>query len=266
MATSIMLPEGYVRECSACGLAFSSCTKQEFYMSLEDHWSTSSHIDPPLSSIKRLRQRRSKELKVAKKLIGSKQQLKLLDIGCRTGTMVSLFDSFGLDARGIDPAAQPVEMGRSAGRKLDIGFVEQQGYASNSFDIVTMYEVIEHLPNPDVVLSEISRILRPGGILIVGTGNYASWTRMLRKSNWDFFSLRGRGGHIYFYSPDSLKKIGLKHNLHLSETISYTVKFLEKHDAHWSIYRLAKLFSELLSFPSQVFKRGHQMECFLVKR
>lgn len=129
-----------------------------------------------------------------------------------------------------------------------------------------MYEVIEHLPNPQVLFAEISRILKPGGVLIVETGNYHSWTRNIRGSKWDFFSLAGRGGHCCFYSPSVLKTVRNEYNLKLLKTISYSVKFTEKRESGLLTYRMLKLLGEILNIPARMLDKGHQMECFFVKQ
>ena len=50
-------------------------------------------------------------------------------------------------------------------------------FEDNSFDAITLHQVIEHISDPIALLNECARILQPNGILLVGMGNTDSWTR-----------------------------------------------------------------------------------------
>lgn len=79
-------------------------------------------------------------------------------------------------SRGVEPAPHIATEARAAGRSVKTGFLEEQRYEDATFDCVTMFEVIEHLPVPLSLLAECRRILRPEGVLLLSTGNGASWT------------------------------------------------------------------------------------------
>lgn len=122
--TNTKLPEGVIFECANCGLGISSCSQQQFLNALNGHWSESINLDLPSSSLRRVTRRRSRELNIAKPLLNSNSKLNLLDIGCRTGTIVAIFESLGVEARGVDPALRPIAKGRAIGRNLDTGYLE----------------------------------------------------------------------------------------------------------------------------------------------
>ena len=140
---------------------------------------------------------------------------------------------------------------------LDVGFED------NSFDAITLHEVIEHISDPIPLLNECARILRPNGILLVGTGNTDSLTRQVRKNKWDFFDMNRHGGHISFFSPKSLNRLESQTGFSTVKVVTHFVKFYEKDELPYILYRTIKIFTELLNLPAQLFNKGHQMEVYL---
>ena len=91
---------------------------------------------------------------------------KYLEIGCAGGAMLAEARNGGFDTVGVELSSQMAEWGRKH-LHLDIreGKVETQNFPDNSFNVVFLGDVIEHLPNPRAVLEEIRRILPPEGIV-----------------------------------------------------------------------------------------------------
>ena len=83
-------------------------------------------------------------------------------------------------AKKLDPKA--VEAARRRGLDVRLGSVEQQAYASDTFDAVVMSHVIEHVPDPRGLIRECRRILKQGGHFVCITPNCASWCSGIFKS------------------------------------------------------------------------------------
>jgi len=119
------------------------------------------------------------ELRMRNKLqdIPSIQNNRILDIACGISTFGKMF---GNHVYGIDANAQAVKVAKKNGIKATLGNVEGKwSYPNNYFDVVIASHIIEHLVNPDHLLSETKRVLKTGGLLIIATPNLAAWYNRL---------------------------------------------------------------------------------------
>jgi len=81
---------------------------------------------------------------------------------------------------------------------------------SSHFDVITLWDVIEHLPDPDVVLAETRRLLKPGGRLVITTGDIGSAYARRRGARWH---LLAPPWHLYYFSQHTLRKLAAKAGL-----------------------------------------------------
>ncbi len=101
----------------------------------------------------------------------------VLDLGCAGGFMAEAIHDRGAKVTGIDPAADAIAAARAhagtTGRNItyDVGVGEALPYDDASFDVVVCVDVLEHVNDLSKVISEIARVLRPGGILCFDTIN-----------------------------------------------------------------------------------------------
>ncbi|KIC48791.1 bifunctional 2-polyprenyl-6-hydroxyphenol methylase/3-demethylubiquinol 3-O-methyltransferase UbiG [Tateyamaria sp. ANG-S1] len=101
----------------------------------------------------------------------------VLDLGCAGGFMAEAIADRGAQVTGIDPAAQAVEAARIHAKALgktiryDVGVGEDLPYPDASFDAVVCVDVLEHVADLAQVLSEVARVLRPGGMFLFDTIN-----------------------------------------------------------------------------------------------
>jgi 2-polyprenyl-3-methyl-5-hydroxy-6-metoxy-1,4-benzoquinol methylase len=112
-----------------------------------------------------------------------KRNEKTLDIGCFNGFFVKKLYSLGYDAEGIDFNRNAIEFGKS---KFDLGLrISSQSLgelllSGRKFDVITLFEVIEHLPNARQFLCEVTKLLARKGVLILSTpNNNMCWRPML---------------------------------------------------------------------------------------
>ena len=101
----------------------------------------------------------------------------VLDVGCGGGFLAEEFARDGFTVTGIDPASRSLEAARqhAADQQLAIDYQEGQGealpFADASFDIVACCDVLEHVDDPSLVIREIARTLKPGGVFCYDTVN-----------------------------------------------------------------------------------------------
>ncbi len=106
----------------------------------------------------------------------------LLDIGAATGTFIELAIEAGYTAEGVELSAYAAEAARQKGLKVQTGKIEDASFSPESFDIITMFDVFEHISNPIEVLGAAKKLLKPGGIIVVNTVDADSlYARVLGK-------------------------------------------------------------------------------------
>lgn len=108
----------------------------------------------------------------------------VLDLGCAGGFMAEAMALRGATVTGIDPAAEAVEAARRHAAatglsiRYDTGVGEALPYGDAAFDAVVCVDVLEHVADLPMVLSEVARVLRPGGLFLYDTINRSPLSRM----------------------------------------------------------------------------------------
>jgi len=263
IGSGIFVAEGELYQCPNCGQLLSSCSKK-IYINSNQSWNTEEGTWPSKDDYGRLKKRRTTDINILAKLLNKKySEIHLLDVGSSNGSCVAIANDIGINAEGVDPSERAVSSGIRRGLKLHQGYLEEVAFSNNSFDAITIHEVIEHVFDPYTLLKECKRILTPDGVLVIGTGNTDSWTMKFRKNNWDFFNMNLHGGHISFFSTKSLKILANNAGFEVKKIRTYSVKFKEKEEVSYFFYRLIKIFTEFLNLSAKIVGKGHQMEVYL---
>ncbi|MDI1253517.1 methyltransferase domain-containing protein [Thermomonas sp.] len=121
----------------------------------------------------------------------------VLDIGCHTGAFLAGLPDAWL-RHGVESAREPVRIAQEQHAVTVIGErIETIDDAwAGKFDAVTMFDVLEHLPDPGAALAAAARLVKPGGTLMVSSGDLDSWT-------WRWLG----SGHWYLQTPQHLSVI-----------------------------------------------------------
>jgi 2-polyprenyl-3-methyl-5-hydroxy-6-metoxy-1,4-benzoquinol methylase len=128
---------------------------------------------------------------------------RLLDVGCHIGIMVELAKARGWEAWGVEPSTWAAEQARARGLRVITGTLETAGVADDYFDVVTMWDVIEHLTDPAAELHQVHRVLKPGGVFAIHTIDIESLFARLMGRRWPWLMEM----HLYYFSPRTLGKM-----------------------------------------------------------
>lgn len=136
---------------------------------------------------------------------------RLLDVGCSTGFVVEAAQEAGWKAMGIDLNPSAIEFGRQRGLDLHAQALGDVAYPAETFDAISMFDVIEHMPCPSTILQQSIRLLKAGGIVFIYVPNYDSASRILMGRDAQFI---WPTHHLNYYTPrtivDLLERHGLK--------------------------------------------------------
>ena len=126
-----------------------------------------------------------------------------LDIGCAGGASLVAARTLGFDPVGVEPSRWMADFGRRTyGVKIHDGILQAGMFPPNSFDIVTMWDVLEHVPDPKSLLAVIHTILRPGGMFVVTYPDAGAWITRLLGDRWPFWL----SVHLLYYTRRTIRR------------------------------------------------------------
>ncbi|HTV17366.1 MAG TPA: class I SAM-dependent methyltransferase [Polyangiaceae bacterium] len=164
---------------------------------------------------------------------------RLLDVGCASGLFVAAAHGRGWQARGADASRWMVERARerSPGARFDVGTLESLELEPESLDVVTLFDVLEHVDDPRAALARVARWLRPGGLLVLSVPNSGSWMAKLMGRRWVLL-LRE---HLWYFSPETLAALLERSGYELCNT-----------RMKWVSFSLANVAARLGQYPGPV--------------
>lgn len=154
-------------------------------------------------------------LKNKLKLVNSLQTQKgrLLDIGAGTGDFLAAAKTGGWDVSGIEPSAKAKEIASAKGVAFS---ASTENFPDESFDAITMWHVLEHVPDPDKQLAELKRLLKPNGVILVAVPNFKSHDAKTYKQHWAAFDVPR---HLWHFSRTAIEKLAMRNGLRLEKTL-----------------------------------------------
>lgn len=161
---------------------------------------------------------------VTRHLQAGERPVRYLDVGCSTGFVVEAARDAGWDAIGIDLNPSAIEFGRNRGLDLRVLALEEAGFAPGSFDVVSLFDVLEHLTQPRATLEQVSALLRPGGLLFLYVPNYDSASRMLMGADAHFI---WPTHHLNYYTPTTIADLLTRAGLDLAWIATEGLDFVD---------------------------------------
>ena len=148
-------------------------------------------------------------------LINSLQPNKgrILDIGAGTGDFLSVAKNDGWQTIGVEPS----ERAKSTAINKGISFVEQTSELENhSFDMISMWHVLEHVPDLDKQIKELKRLLKPTGTLIIAVPNFKSFDAKHYGKFWAAYDVPI---HFWHFSKTAIKLLFEKEEMKLEKVL-----------------------------------------------
>ncbi|MBP7928072.1 class I SAM-dependent methyltransferase [Patescibacteria group bacterium] len=184
-----------IERCRNCGLMR---TKDFQEINLAKYYETTDYYAKKFSAFNILKDAFAAVVKKAP-ITRLKANGKLLDVGCGDGKFLNLFSNREWDLYGIEPYGKPVSPSKNI--KFISEKFENTKLQDSSFDVITMWHVLEHIENPTEVLRELHRILKPDGLIFISVPNINSFSFRLFKQHWFALYLPI---HTYHYSINTL--------------------------------------------------------------
>jgi SAM-dependent methyltransferase len=143
---------------------------------------------------------------------------RLLEVGCGTGIFLNEMRRRGWDVAGIEPSSYASGYARQRfGVKVFDGPLERYDEEAGCFDVVALWNVLEHLPHPAKGIVQLQRLLKPGGLLVISVPNYEGLDRYLFGASWIGWDLPR---HLYVFPRKGLADFFEAHHLRVLDRAS----------------------------------------------
>lgn len=129
---------------------------------------------------------------------------RILDVGCGIGYFLEVAKERGWEVYGTEYTDKALEICRGKGIHMEEGKLDPSQFDQESFDIITSFEVLEHINNPVEETTNFHALLRPGGLVYLTTPNFNSLLRHRLKERYDVITYPE---HLSYYTPKTLHRL-----------------------------------------------------------
>ncbi|TXI66467.1 MAG: class I SAM-dependent methyltransferase [Flavobacterium sp.] len=199
-------------------------------------------------------------------LINSYQPLKgrILDIGAGTGDFLLECKNQNWDILGIEPNDKAKSI--AVGKGIKFGDTIEK-LESNSFDVITMWHVLEHVPDVEHQVAELKRLLKPSGTIIIAVPNFKSYDAKYYKDFWAAYDVPR---HLWHFSKTAIEKLFDKQNMNLEDIKpmwfdSFYVSLLSEKYKSGKMNFISGFFVGLASNVSGFFKKEFSSHIYVLK-
>ena len=188
-----------------------------------------------------------------------------LDIGCGNGRFISSMNELGREFEGVEFSPVAVDICHKANLKVFNGELKDAEFKGNSFDIISARHLIEHIPDPDDLFKEISRVLKPKGRLVIRTPNSKALGRKWFGLNWFPDDIPR---HLILFNFENLNMLAKKYNIYPVKQKTFaspravlnSIDYLTENKKRPSRKRrLYKFFSKFFVRLSTLINRGDEL-------
>ncbi len=181
----------------------------------------------------------------------------LFDIGAATGFFLKIAKSRGFEVSGVEMSDHAAEIARNSGIPVSSGDLMALSLPDDSFEVVTMLDVLEHMTEPFKELMETKRILKNGGLLVINAPNGQSLLARILKTKWHLVL---PPEHLFYFSPKNLSMFLEANGFETiySGTLGkrFTFQYIFK-----MLYKWQKL--SIWNYLSNLFSRGYLSHLYI---
>lgn len=209
-----------IQKCNTCGFQFTNPRpKKEFIAPYYKSENYISHSNKSKGVFAILYQKARKiNLNSKYKVISKhKEKGKALDIGSGTGHFLNYLEKKGWNVKGIEPDAASAEFARS-NFNLEIDKEQKlKEFENESFDLITMWHVLEHVHNLNERMEDLKRLIKSDGLIILALPNRESYDANYYDKYWAAYDVPR---HLYHFTKRDVDSLAIKHNLVVKQVYS----------------------------------------------
>ena len=207
-----------IYECLRCGLLFTepkpSKDKIGEYYKSEEYYS---HQENKKGFIPKLYERvKAVNLKNKFRIATSgKKEGNLLDIGCGVGDFIQFSEQRGWQCTGVEPSEEAKAIAKKRIKAEILSSQELEQLPNESFDIITMWHVLEHVEDIKWQVAQLERLIKKDGRVVVAVPNFKSYDATFYKEKWAAYDVPR---HLYHFNKETIIKIFKTNRLNIKET------------------------------------------------
>lgn len=141
---------------------------------------------------------------------------KLLDVGCGTGDFLKVAQDKGWNVAGIEPNDSARTIANIKANQAVFNIDQLLQFEPNSFDVITLWHVLEHLPQLENHFSILESLLKPDGRLVIAVPNFKSHDATYYKNFWAAYDVPR---HLWHFSQTAISKLAQRQNMSLLKTV-----------------------------------------------
>ncbi len=190
---------GNIVQCNDCGLVYMNPRDRDIskiYSSVgEDEYYLSSTQDR-IATFER-------DYRKLESVVGPGDGRKMIDVGCSYGLFLGVCQSHGWEVYGCELSKTQWSKAKELYSRVYNRELRDCSFPENFFDLVTMHEILEHVPSPTALLDDVRSVLKPGGYLMLTTPDRSSFAAKLFGKRWIAYARM----HLYYFTPHTLEKM-----------------------------------------------------------
>lgn len=189
----------------------------------------------------------------------------VLDIGAGTGDFLIAAKKSDWNTTGIEPSEKAKKIAIEKGVSFENSLSDLN---SESFDVITMWHVLEHVPNLEFQITELKRLLKPNGTIIIAVPNFKSYDAKYYKSFWAAFDVPR---HLWHFSKKGIDLLFQKQNMKLIKVKpmwfdSFYVSLLSEKNKNGKMNFIKGFFIGFISNCVGIIKKEYSSHIYIIKK